>query len=98
LKNNWKKWKGYGLTLATRKKLLDDARKELNKVKEMTFEQWQIDKKTIEVEFLKIIFMIPLPHNTVSKLYYFDTRLKSIYEKYGHASIPFSGILVQKHD
>jgi hypothetical protein len=39
--------------------------------------------------------MIPLPHNTVSKLYYFDTRLKSIYEKYGHASIPFSGILVQ---
>jgi hypothetical protein len=33
------------------KKLLDDARKELNKVKEMTFEQWQIDKKQLKLNF-----------------------------------------------
>ncbi|MBN2637350.1 MAG: hypothetical protein JXR61_13840 [Prolixibacteraceae bacterium] len=33
------------------KKLLDDARRELNKVKEMTFEQWQIDKKQLKLNF-----------------------------------------------
>ncbi len=35
--------------------------------------------------------MVTLAPNTVSKLYYFDTRIKSIYEKHGHASIPFDG-------
>jgi hypothetical protein len=39
--------------------------------------------------------MFPLPHNTISKLYYFDIRIKSIYEIHGHTSIPFKGTLVQ---
>lgn len=39
--------------------------------------------------------MFPLPHNTVSKFYYFDNRIKSIYEKHGHTSIPFDGRKVQ---
>jgi len=34
--------------------------------------------------------------NTVSKLYYFDNRIKSFYEKNGYSSIPFDGRKVQK--
>ena len=33
------------------KKELDDARKTLNQVKEMTFEQWQINKQQLEIQF-----------------------------------------------
>ena len=40
--------------------------------------------------------MTALAPNTVSKLYYFDNRIKSIFERYGHASIPLDGIKVQK--
>ncbi|WP_430811567.1 MULTISPECIES: hypothetical protein [unclassified Carboxylicivirga] len=39
--------------------------------------------------------MTALAPNTVSKLYYFDNRIKSIYEKHGHTSIPFDGTKVQ---
>ncbi len=39
--------------------------------------------------------MIALAPNTVSKLYYFDIRIKSIYEKHGHTSIPFDGTWIQ---
>jgi hypothetical protein len=34
--------------------------------------------------------------NTVSKLYYLDTRIKSFYEKHGYSSIPFDGRKVQE--
>lgn len=40
--------------------------------------------------------MTQLAPNTVSKLNYFDIRIKSIYEKYGYISIPFDNIKVQK--
>lgn len=40
--------------------------------------------------------MTVLAPNTVSKLYYFDNRIKSIYEKYGYTSLPFDGSMVQK--
>lgn len=40
--------------------------------------------------------MIALSPNTVSKLYYFDNRIKSFYEKNGYTNIPFDGIKVQK--
>ena len=39
--------------------------------------------------------MTALAPNTVSKLNYFDNRIKSIFERYGHASIPLDGIKVQ---
>ena len=39
--------------------------------------------------------MTALATNTVSKLYYFDNRIKSIFEKHGHASMPFDGTKVQ---
>lgn len=34
--------------------------------------------------------------NTVSKLFYFDNRIKSFYEKNGFSSIPFDGRKVQE--
>ena len=37
-----------------------------------------------------------LAPNTVSKLYYFDTRIKNFYEKHGYNSVPFDGKAVQK--
>lgn len=40
--------------------------------------------------------MIPLPSNTVSKLFYFDNRIKSFYEKNGYTNMPFDGKEVQK--
>lgn len=33
------------------KKLLDDARKMLNKVKEMTFEEWQMNNRQLSIDF-----------------------------------------------
>ena len=33
------------------KKLLSEAKKALNKVKEMTFEQWQINKRQLSIDF-----------------------------------------------
>ena len=33
------------------KKLLDEARKILNKVKEMTFDEWQINKRQLSIDF-----------------------------------------------
>ncbi|MCT4586437.1 MAG: phage antirepressor N-terminal domain-containing protein [Carboxylicivirga sp.] len=33
------------------KKLLDEARKALNKVKEMTFEEWQMNKRQLSIDF-----------------------------------------------
>lgn len=33
------------------KKLLDEARKTLNQVKEMTFEQWHMDKRQLTIDF-----------------------------------------------
>jgi hypothetical protein len=39
--------------------------------------------------------MTALATNTVSKLYYFDNRIKSIFEKHGHTSMPFDGTKVQ---
>lgn len=33
------------------KKMLDDARKALNKVKEMTFEEWHINKRQLKIKF-----------------------------------------------
>ena len=39
--------------------------------------------------------MTALAPNTISKMYYFDNRIKSIYEKHGHTSIPFDGTTVQ---
>ncbi|MCU4165705.1 hypothetical protein [Carboxylicivirga caseinilyticus] len=39
--------------------------------------------------------MTALAPNTVSKLFYFDNRIKSIFEKYGHTAIPFDGTKVQ---
>lgn len=32
---------------------------------------------------------------TVAKLYYFDKCIKSIYQKYGHTTIPFDGTKIQ---
>ncbi|MCT4643636.1 MAG: hypothetical protein N4A74_01520 [Carboxylicivirga sp.] len=40
--------------------------------------------------------MTTLAPNTVSKLYYFDNRIKSFYENHGHNSIPFDSTKVQK--
>ncbi|WP_289055766.1 hypothetical protein [Carboxylicivirga marina] len=40
--------------------------------------------------------MIALASNTVSKLYYFDNRIKSFYEMNGYSNLPFDGIKVQK--
>lgn len=40
--------------------------------------------------------MTGLPHNTISKLFYFDNRIKSFYEKHGYTSIPLDGVEVQK--
>lgn len=40
--------------------------------------------------------MTQLHPNTVSKLYYFDSRIKSFYEKEGFNSIPFDGKKVQE--
>ena len=39
--------------------------------------------------------MTTLAQNTVSKLFYFDNRIKSFYEKNGHTSMPFDGKKVQ---
>lgn len=39
--------------------------------------------------------MFLLPPNTVSKLYYFDNRIKNIYENHGFTSIPFNGSSLQ---
>ena len=36
-----------------------------------------------------------LPINTVSKLYYFDSRIKSIYEEYGYSSISFKRDIIR---
>ena len=33
--------------------------------------------------------MNTIPINTISKLYYFDIRIKSIYKNYGYTSVPF---------
>ncbi|WP_075604070.1 hypothetical protein [Saccharicrinis aurantiacus] len=40
--------------------------------------------------------MTALSPNTVSKLYYFDSRIKSFYEKNGYTSLPFDGEKVQE--
>ena len=40
--------------------------------------------------------MTALYPNTVSKLFYFDSRIKSFYEKNGYTSVPFDGSEVQK--
>ena len=40
--------------------------------------------------------MIALTPNTVSKLYYFDNRIKSFYEKNGYTNMPFDSKEVQK--
>ncbi len=53
------------------------------------------EQKTTINRLPKLITMISLAPNTVSKLYYFDNRIKSIYEKHGHSSIPFDGTKVQ---
>lgn len=47
---------------------------------------------------LKRLFMptINLSSNTVSKLYYFDNRVRSFYEKHGFHSVPFDGREVQE--
>jgi hypothetical protein len=37
-----------------------------------------------------------LPPNTVSKLFYFDNRIRSFYEKNNYKSIPFDGRAVQE--
>lgn len=39
---------------------------------------------------------IILAANTVSKLYYFDNRIKSFYEKYNYQSVPFDDKIVQE--
>jgi hypothetical protein len=40
--------------------------------------------------------MTAIASNTVSKLYYFDKRIKGFYEKQGYNSMPFDGVEVQK--
>lgn len=40
--------------------------------------------------------MITLAPNTVSKLNYFDNRIKSYYEKHGNICVPLDGTRVQK--
>lgn len=40
--------------------------------------------------------MYALPHNTISKLFYFDSRIKSFYQKHGYSSIPLDSREVQK--
>ncbi|MCW3788501.1 hypothetical protein [Plebeiibacterium sediminum] len=40
--------------------------------------------------------MTALAPNTLSKLYYFDNRIKSFYEKNGYTNIPFDGNKIQK--
>jgi len=40
--------------------------------------------------------MTALSPNTVSKLYYFNSRIKSFYEKNGYTSLPFDGEKVQE--
>lgn len=40
--------------------------------------------------------MIALHPNTISKLYYFDNRIKSFYEKHSYSSHPFDGEKVQE--
>lgn len=40
--------------------------------------------------------MQPLSPDTISKLYYLDMRIKGIYHKNGHESIPIDGCLVQE--
>ena len=35
-----------------------------------------------------------LPKNTVSKLYYFDNRIKSIYEDYGYSSVSLESDII----
>lgn len=46
---------------------------------------------------LRLTIMATTLHpNTVSKLYYLDNRIKSIYEKNGYSSIPFDGRKVQE--
>lgn len=37
-----------------------------------------------------------LPPNTVSKLSYFDNRIRSFYEKHNYKSVPFDGRVVQE--
>ena len=37
-----------------------------------------------------------LPPNTVSKLFYFDNRIRSFYEKHNYKSVPFDGRVVQE--
>jgi len=37
-----------------------------------------------------------LPPNTVSKLFYFDNRIRSFYEKHNYKYIPFDGREVQE--
>ncbi len=39
--------------------------------------------------------MTELASNTILKLYSFDTRIKCIFEKHGHTSLPFEGISIQ---
>ena len=40
--------------------------------------------------------MTVLAPNTVSKLFYFDNRIKSFYEKNGYTSLPFESKMVLK--
>ncbi len=40
--------------------------------------------------------MTAVASNIVSKLYYFDNRIKSFYEQHGHTALPFDGTEVQK--
>ena len=35
----------------SQKKLLSEARKSLNNIKEMTFEEWKMNKRQLELEF-----------------------------------------------
>ncbi len=37
-----------------------------------------------------------LAPNTVSKLFYFDSRIRSFYEKHNFKSVPFDGRMVQE--
>ncbi len=47
-------------------------------------------------DFKLTIMTTALNPNTISKLYYFDNRIKSFYEKNGYNSIPFDGKKVQE--
>jgi hypothetical protein len=54
------------------------------------------EQETIIIRLPKLNTMTALAPNTVSKLCYFDNRIKSFYEKNGYTNMPFDGKEVQK--